>query len=104
MRLTNLFHLAETYLKLGMIATGFILGTACIGYFLIYKKLLHGEAKFPLKKLAAAAVILCYLIVVLGATLLGRGGLWSEKQISFRFCLTVKHGTAVLPVNGVILF
>lgn len=83
MRLTNLFHLAETYLKLGMIATGFILGTACIGYFLIYKKLLHGEAKFPLKKLAAAAVILCYLIVVLGATLLGRGGLWSEKQISF---------------------
>lgn len=81
MRLTDLFHLAETYFKLGIIAAGLITGIFCIGYFIIYRKLLHGTARFPLKKLAAAAVILCYLVVVLSATLLDRFSGWSNRQI-----------------------
>ncbi len=81
MRLTYLFELAEKYLKLGLTAAGLMAVCVCTGY-LIYRKILHGKAGFPLKKLAAAAVILCYLTVVLGATLIERNSVWSGRQVS----------------------
>lgn len=72
MRLTDIFYPAERYLRLGLTAVGLTVGSFCIIYFILYKKILHGTAAFPLKKLAAAAVILCYLIAVLGAAMLDR--------------------------------
>lgn len=50
MRLTYLFELAEKYLKLGLTAAGLMAGCVCAAY-LIYRKVLHGKAGFPLKKL-----------------------------------------------------
>lgn len=81
MRLTDIFYLAERYLIIGCIAAGFIVGIFCIIYFVLYKKILHGTAAFPLKKLAAAAVLLCYLMIVLGATMLDRSAVWNHGRI-----------------------
>lgn len=80
MRLTDVVNLAEKYFILGLSATGLITGIFCILYFILYRKIFHGTAKFPLKKLAAAAVILCYLIVVLGATMLDRSSVWTNGR------------------------
>lgn len=91
MRLTDIFYLAERYLIIGCIAAGFIAGIFCIIYFVLYKKILHGTAVFPLKKLAAAAVILCYLIVVLGATMLDRGAVWNHGRITLSLFLSYRE-------------
>lgn len=80
MRLTDLFHLAEKYLILGMIAVGLIVGIFCIWYFILYRRLLHGTDGFPLKKLAATALILCYLVIVLGAVMLDRSSIWQASR------------------------
>lgn len=91
MRLTDIFYLAEKYLIIGCIAAGFIVGIFCIIYFVLYKRLLHGTAVFPLKKLAAAAVILCYLMVVLGATMLDRGAVWNHGRITLSLFLSYRE-------------
>ncbi len=84
MRVTDLIQIAETYLRLGAAAAALMIGIFCIGYFAVYKKLLHGTATFPFKKLAAAAVLLCYFIIVLGATMLDRAGMWENGRIDLR--------------------
>lgn len=82
--MTDIFRIAQQYLILGIAAAVFAAGIFCIGYFAVYKKMLHGTQRLPLKKAALAAVLFCYLVVVLGATMLGRGGVWGSKRIDFR--------------------
>lgn len=79
MRVTDLLQIAETYGRLGVAAAALMAAVSCVWYFVVYRKILHGTAAFPIKKIAAAAVILCYLIVVLGATMLERGGIYGQK-------------------------
>lgn len=81
MRVTDLIQIAETYVRLGLAAAALMAAVSCIGYFLVYRKLLHGTEAFPVKKTAAAAVILCYLVVVLGATMLERGGIYGQIDL-----------------------
>lgn len=73
MRLTDAIRIAKDYLLLGIIVALFLALLFFVGYFLIYKKALKGKKKITFRKLTIVAVLFCYLIVVLGATLGNRG-------------------------------
>lgn len=53
----------------GVIAIGIIL---FIGYFVIYRKLLKGNRRFTRKQLLVGGLLIVYIIMVLGVTLLNR--------------------------------
>lgn len=84
MRMTDIFQMAQRYFMLGIAAAVLVVVIFCIGYYVIYKKILHGTQKLPLKQAAFAAVLLCYVVVVLGATMLDRGGVWRSRRIDVR--------------------
>ena len=81
MRITDLINLASSYLKLGIIAALLILFCFFIGYFLVYKKLMKGQKKISLKAFLWWGIFICYLCVVIGATLLNRGDFWLNNKI-----------------------
>lgn len=78
MRLSNIIGMGSGFLMLGIagvILLGILFG---IGYGLIYRKLLGGEKRLKGTQILLAAVCFCYLIVVVGATLLSRGDGYRE--------------------------
>ena len=79
MRVSDLINLASEYLKLGIIVGIFIMFCIFAGYFLVYRKLLKGQRKIDWKIFLWWGIFLCYLSVVLGATLLSRSAFWSSK-------------------------
>ena len=74
MQLRTLIQLGFDYAVLGGLIFGFLLIVFLIGYFLIYRKLLKGQKRLSLARIAWWGVFLCYAIVVLGVTILFR---WS---------------------------
>ena len=72
MRIMDLFSIAKEYLLMGIIAVAVFAIVIAIGYFWVYKKILHG--KKTIKKNNAIWLIIfgIYLVVVLLATVLDR--------------------------------
>ena len=72
MRIMDLFSIAKEYLLVGIIAVAVFAIVIAIGYFWVYKKILHG--KKTIKKNNAIWLIIfgIYLVVVLLATMLDR--------------------------------
>lgn len=68
------------------------------GYYAV-KKRKHSEMKLDLKWMALYAVFICYIVVVIGATMLSRGGYWQNSKIqplfySYREAWNSFSGTA----------
>lgn len=83
MRVSDIIRIAQDYMGLAIVLVG-ILGVCFIlGYFVVYKKVFKGEKQLSKGRVALIAIFLCYLIVVLGATL-GRGGHYDRQEIDFR--------------------
>lgn len=78
MQISNIVGIGSGFLMLGMagvLLVGILFG---IGYGLIYRKLLHGQRRLKRREIWLGAVCLCYLIVVVGATLMSRGSGYRE--------------------------
>ena len=76
MRIRDLISLGKEYLLLALILCTAIAVIFVIAYFVVYRKLLHGQKKIRATKLIWCGVMMIYLIVVAGATLLSRGGFY----------------------------
>ena len=72
MQFEGIVEMLKRYLLQGGLAAVGALVLFCIGYFLIYKKLMKGKRRLTKGKVLWAAVFGCYLFVVLSATLLDR--------------------------------
>ena len=75
MRLSSIIHMAGNYAVLGagaVVIAALILG---LGYGLIYRKVMKGSKTLSKVRLFFAALFLIYLVVLAGATFLGRGGI-----------------------------
>ena len=75
MRLSDIIHMAGDYVVLGIgavVAAALILG---LGYGLVYRKAMKGTRTFSKVQLLFAALFLIYLVVLAGATFLGRAGI-----------------------------
>ncbi|MDO5292516.1 MAG: VanZ family protein [bacterium] len=81
MRISDLINLAQRYLTLGLVALVVMALVFVIGYFLVYRRVLKGEKKVRVVRLLWWAVLICYVIVVIGATLMGRSGFWQNTKI-----------------------
>lgn len=81
MRISNIIELGKTYLLLGLIFACIVTVLTVIGYRLIYRQLLRGKKAFPRKGFAWLLLFLCYLTVVLGATLLERNDIYDNSII-----------------------
>ena len=85
MRITDLINLGSRYLKMGTIIGMFIMFCVSVGYFLVYRKLLKGQKVIGWKVFLWWGIFLCYLSVVLGATLLSRGTGFTNERIQSLF-------------------
>lgn len=81
MRVSDLANLASRYLKRGTGAALIILFCIFAGYYVVYRKLLKGQKKIAWKRILWWGILICYLCVVLGATLFSRGNYWSNGRI-----------------------
>ena len=72
MQFEGIVEMLKRYLLQGGLAAVGALVLFCIGYFLIYKKLMKGKRRLTKGKVLWAAVFGCYLFEVLSATLLDR--------------------------------
>lgn len=72
MQFEDIMSMLKSYLLLGGMAAVGALVLFCVGYFLVYKKLMKGKRRLTGGKVLWAAVFGCYLFVVLSATLLDR--------------------------------
>lgn len=82
MRISDIISLGKEYLVLGIVAAVVLAAAFFVGYFVIYKKIMKGQKKLSIFKLGWLAVFACYLVVVLGATLLSRGNFWGRSVVS----------------------
>ena len=81
MRVSEIIGLAREYLRLGMMGAFFLLAVFLIGYFIFYRKIFKGQKKIKPARFLWWAVMACYMIVVIGATLLNRGSNWMTEKI-----------------------
>ncbi len=72
MRVSDMIQMGKSYLMLGALVVVAAAVLYCIGYFLIYRKIFKGTKQPSKIRLVLGAVFVCYLVVVVGATLLGR--------------------------------
>lgn len=82
MRISDIIHLGKEYLLLGIMVALVLAVAFCIGYFVIYKKLLKGKKRLNFLQVGWLAIFVCYIVVVLGATLLSRGNFWGSRVVS----------------------
>ena len=85
MRVSDLISLASRYLKVGIFIGFFIMLCIFTGYFFVYRKLLKGKRVIRWRVFLWWGLLLCYLSVVFGATLLSRGGFWTNSKIQTLF-------------------
>lgn len=81
MRVTDLINLASEYLKIGIAFGIFMMFCVFAGYFFLYRKILKGQRIIGWPVFLWWGIFLCYLSVVLGATLLNRGHGWTNDKI-----------------------
>jgi len=85
MRISDIISLGKEYLGLGIVVAIVLAAAFCIGYFVIYKKIMRGQKRLSIHKVGWLAVFVCYLAVVFGATLLSRGSFWGRSLVSFLY-------------------
>ena len=81
MGMSQLFSIGKNYLLLGISLVSMLSILTVIGYRLVYRLLLHGKKAFPLKQYIWFVLFFCYIVVVLGATLLERGEYYDNSTI-----------------------
>lgn len=72
MKISTFLYMAKDILIVAAILVVILVGLFTIGYRLIYKKILQGSKKLNVFTIVLNAIFLCYLLVVLFATLLTR--------------------------------
>ncbi|MBR1702641.1 MAG: VanZ family protein [Lachnospiraceae bacterium] len=80
MSISELFHIGMAYLKGGLIIGVLFILLFFAGYYVVYRKLCKGEKKLPFMKLLWWGVLIAYLVVVIGVTLLLRGGYYGYEN------------------------
>ena len=82
MRVQDVFNLSKEYLLIGVVA-GLVVGLLLvIGYFVIYRKVLHGTHRLSGLRVLWWAVFCCYMVVLIGATVFSRSsGAWNYQKI-----------------------
>lgn len=78
MRLSEIISMGQGYLFQAVILIGLIGICFLLGYVFIYKKVMKGDKRLSKRLSALVAILACYLIVVLGATL-ERGGYYESE-------------------------
>lgn len=81
MRLPTIIELAKQYLIMEIILVVVAGVIAAAGYFIVYKKVMKGQKRIRPLTAVWAGVFLCYLIVMLSATLLDRFSGWTSGRI-----------------------
>lgn len=81
MRISDIISLGKQYLFLGIVFA--VILTLCIllGYLVGYKKIFKGEKKITKGMLIWFIIFVCYLVVVIGATMLSRGSWYENTKI-----------------------
>ncbi len=80
MRLSDIIGLAGSYLCLGLVVAGILGGIYLCWYYLYFKKK-WPDKKLNRKKLIGWWIFIIYLVVVIGATMLSRGGFFGNTRI-----------------------
>lgn len=78
MRISDIISLGKSYLLLGIVLAVVAAALFILGYRLLYKKIMKGQKALPKARLFWLVVFVCYLVVVLGATMFSRGS-WYEN-------------------------
>ena len=81
MRLFNIIELAKQYMFLGLIFVLLMGMISAAGYFVVYKKIMKGKKQIRLQNMLWAGTFLCYLVVLLCATVLDRSSVRSGSKI-----------------------
>lgn len=81
MRMTDVISIGKSYLALGILCAVVIVALVFVGYKFIYQKKMQGQKKLSWIKLVWLVVMICYLLVVCGATLLRRGDFYQGMQM-----------------------
>lgn len=81
MRLSDIISLGKQYLFLGIVFAVVLTLFILLGYFVVYKKILKGERRITKGKLIWFIIFVCYLVVLIGATMLSRGNWYANTKI-----------------------
>lgn len=80
MTVPNIIYFAKEYALLGAIVASFALILFLIGYFFIYKKVRKKPGKLSKFKLLVCFVFVIYIVFVLSATVINRGGSYENYR------------------------
>lgn len=75
----EILRLAKDYMVLGIAAVAVIAVLFLTVYFIIYKKMLKGTRKIKPLHVILVGIFLCYIIVVIGATMMSRGAFYDHS-------------------------
>ncbi len=75
MLISQIFWMLKQYLVFAIFGVAFLAILFCIIYFIVYRKLLKGQKKINLKSAFIVAAFMCYILMVLYATLFSRGSM-----------------------------
>ncbi|MCD8118818.1 MAG: VanZ family protein [Lachnospiraceae bacterium] len=82
MRVQDIINLSKEYVLFGAVAGVAAVLFLAIGYFVIYRKVLHGTRRLSRLRMLWWAVFCCYMVVLIGATVLSRSsGAWNDRKI-----------------------
>lgn len=70
----------KKYLMFGAIAALLVAVIFGAGYFIVYKKIFKGKKKLSKKTMIVGAIFICYIMVVISATLLDRFTMWMDPN------------------------
>lgn len=79
--MTDVISIGKSYLALGILCAVVIVALVFVGYKFIYQKKMQGQKKLSWIKLLWLVVMICYLLVVCGATLLRVGDFYHGMQM-----------------------
>ena len=81
MRMTDVISIGKSYLAIGILCAVVIVALVFVGYKFIYQKKMQGQKKLSWIKLLWLVAMICYLLVVCGATLLRVGDFYHGMQM-----------------------
>ena len=86
MRITDIIRLGITYLIPALILAVIVVLGFAVGYFLVYKKILKGKKHIKAGTVAVCVMLMVYLMIVIGATMLSRpSALFGTQKIQMLF-------------------
>lgn len=81
MRLSDVIALGKQYLLVGIVVATILTLFFLLGYFVGYKKIFKGKKKITKGMIIWFIIIICYFVVVIGATMLSRPNLYENTKI-----------------------